>query len=152
MNTLETPSASAAGSSSQGRCAGVDRRAATCHRFQTEGSAFSPLCAIGRPIGVVAFCFVVLAGTAAWAQVEPPFGVTLVGTWDGWSGSEYADVWGDGDYAYVAHFGDEGVHILDISDPTNPTEVAHVRALSPNTSASAQDVKVGDGLLFIALE
>jgi hypothetical protein len=82
---------------------------------------------------------------------EPPFGATLVGHWDGYAGS-YADVWGDGNYAYVGHFGQQCVNILDISNPSNPTWVADVCADPPNDDASAQDVKAGDGLLFIALE
>ncbi len=76
--------------------------------------------------------------------------VTLIGDWDGFGGS-YADVWGDGDFAYIGHFGDSAVNIVDITDPANPIGMEYVLP-PPNTFASAQDVKVGDGLLFIALE
>lgn len=76
---------------------------------------------------------------------------SLVGQWDGFSGS-YADVWADGDFAYIAHFGSAEVDIVDISNPANPVHVQQYVLPPPNTGASAQDVKVGDGLLFIGLE
>ncbi len=82
---------------------------------------------------------------------DPPINAVLVGTWDGHAGA-YADVWGDGDYAYIGHYGDTGVHILDISNASVPTVAAHYRVASPNTSASAQDVKVHNGLMFVGLE
>ena len=75
--------------------------------------------------------------------------VTLIGQWDGFGGS-YADVWGDGDFAYIGHQGDAAINIVDISDPANPIGIEYVLP-TPNTSASAQDLKTGDGLLFIGL-
>ncbi|MEE8524287.1 MAG: hypothetical protein V3T72_10175, partial [Thermoanaerobaculia bacterium] len=65
--------------------------------------------------------------------------------------TSYGDVWGDGDFAYVGRFGDASVHIVDISDPANPVAIEYVLPPS-HASASAQDVKVANGLLFIALE
>jgi len=91
-------------------------------------------------------------GEFARAELDPPFNTSLVGSWDGWSGGLYADVYGEGDYAFLAHFGDAGMHILDISNPAAPFFVAEVRADPPNDFASCQDVKTGDGMLFIALE
>jgi len=85
---------------------------------------------------------------------DPPVNASLVGQWDGFDGV-YADVWGDGDYAVVAHFFDAGVHVIDISDPANPVPAGgdgEYRIPSPSEFASAQDVKIGDDLLFIALE
>jgi hypothetical protein len=52
----------------------------------------------------------------------------------------------------VGHFGSSIVDIVDISDPADPTRVAEYLLPPPNQAASAQDVKVGDGLLFISLE
>jgi hypothetical protein len=75
----------------------------------------------------------------------------FVSQWDGDSGG-YGDVWGEGDIAYVAQFGDNNVHFIDISNPQNPDRFLEWTVASPNTFASAQDVKVGDGLLFISLE
>ena len=58
---------------------------------------------------------------------DPPGGqpnVCLTGRWNDYVGA-YSDVWGDGNYAYVPNWsGGDGqpprVHILDISDPTDP--------------------------------
>ncbi len=100
---------------------------------------------------------VVLAGNAVAVQAQsPPVNASLVGHWDGYTG-EYGDVWGDGNFAYVGSFtlidGMQGrVHILDISDPSNPTPVSTYFLPSPNQFRSPQDVKVGDGFLFIGLE
>lgn len=84
----------------------------------------------------------------------PPGSETLsqIGHWDLDFDSEYADVWGDGDVAYVAQFGDAGVHFIDISNPASPVSITEWRVPSPNASCSAQDVKVANGLLFISLE
>jgi len=87
---------------------------------------------------------------AATSSLIAADGVSLAGHWDG--GGGYADVWGDGDYAYVAHFGSARIDIVDVIDPANPTHVIQYALPPPNTTASAQDVKVGDGLLFISLE
>ncbi|MCZ6542666.1 MAG: hypothetical protein O6768_03285 [Planctomycetota bacterium] len=92
-------------------------------------------------------CLILFVGQAP-AQ-DDPIDATLVGHWNGFAGS-YGDVWGDGNYAYIGHFGHAGVHIVDISDPTNPQAVEYLLP-PPNGSASAQDVKVADDLLFIGL-
>ena len=77
--------------------------------------------------------------------------VELLANWDGDSGF-YADVWAVGDIAYVAQLSDNKVHFFDISDPLNPVRFLEWTVGAPNESASAQDVKVANGLLFIALE
>jgi hypothetical protein len=81
---------------------------------------------------------------------SPPVNAELVGHWDGFDGS-YADVWGDGNYAYIGSWGDPFVQIVDISDAANPGPAVEY-ALPPGAQGSAQDVKVGDDLLFISLE
>jgi len=91
-------------------------------------------------------------GALALLGASPSLGgvpVTVIGQWDGFGGT-YGDVWGDGDFAYIGHFGDSAVNIVDISDPTTPIAIEYVLP-PPNTSASAQDLKTGDGLLFIGL-
>ncbi|MEM7352622.1 MAG: hypothetical protein AAF657_17620, partial [Acidobacteriota bacterium] len=90
----------------------------------------------------------VLLATAVVAQ-EAPFNTTEIGNFDQ-PGQVYADVWGDGNFAYLAHFGQRVVDIIDISDPANPTLAATYD--SNVNSASAQDVKVADGLMFVGLE
>ncbi len=88
-----------------------------------------------------------LAGTAV-AQ-EAPFNASMVSNFDQ-AGQSYADVWGDGNFAYIAHFGQRVVDIFDITDPANPVLAA---TYDTNViSASAQDVKVAGGLMFVGLE
>jgi len=87
-----------------------------------------------------------LLSVAVPAQ-EDPFNAAEVGTWD--LGSPYADVWGDGDFAYVARFGQNRIDIVDISNPAAPFRVAEYNT---NISGSAQDVKVHDGLMFVGIE
>ncbi|MEK6676657.1 MAG: hypothetical protein AABZ47_13520 [Planctomycetota bacterium] len=101
--------------------------------------------------GCCLFVLLILLNQPASGQLDPPLGTTVVGTWDQYTGA-YADVWGAGDYAYVCHFGDAGVEVLDISDPAVPFKVAEIRADPPDDFSSQQDVKTGDGLAFIALE
>ncbi|MCH7700509.1 MAG: hypothetical protein IID37_02360, partial [Planctomycetes bacterium] len=103
--------------------------------------------------GTCVTMFVLVGGIltpVAYSQ-DRPFNAELVGHWDEFDGS-YADVWAEGDYAYLAERGSAGVLILDISDPTTPVLVAEYLVHPQNDSSSAQDVKVGDDLLFVALE
>jgi subtilisin-like proprotein convertase family protein len=52
-----------------------------------------------------------------------PSGLNLVGTWNG--GTDYADVWGEGNFAYIGHrSGEQGMDIIDISNPTHPVLAA----------------------------
>lgn len=103
---------------------------------------------------------VLVAATVAPVQttqaVDPPVNAVQVGHWDGYNGN-YCDIWADGDYVYLPNWAaadgqDARVHVLDISDPANPTLDETLFIPAPNTSASPQDVKVGDGLLFVGLE
>lgn len=96
-------------------------------------------------------CAALLIATATVSAQDDPVNAKLVGLWDGFGGS-YADVWGDGDYAYIGHYQHHGVHIVDISDPTSPGPAVEYLLPPPDNSASAQDVKVADGLLFIGIE
>ncbi len=89
-----------------------------------------------------------LSPVVAFAQ-EPPFNATEVSNFDQ-AGQIYADVWGAGDFAYQAHFGQRVVDIIDVSDPQNPVLAATYD--SGIAAASAQDVKVGDGLMFVGME
>ncbi len=93
---------------------------------------------------------VVCLFSAASSGQSPPVNAELVGQWDGYAGL-YADVWAAGNYAYLGSFGDAFVHIVDISDPSAPGPGV-TYALPPSAEGSAQDVKVGDDLLFIGVE
>lgn len=102
-------------------------------------------------VGLVLLCSV----GVAHAQL-PPINAYAVGRWDEYTG-QYSDVWGDGDYAYLPNWRlSDGlaarVHVIDISDPTNPVLDETLFIPAPNDNASAQDVKVANGLLFVALE
>ncbi|MCH7591558.1 MAG: hypothetical protein IH989_02100 [Planctomycetes bacterium] len=107
-------------------------------------------------------CAVMLLAVSAVAGEQDPTSMQggiqpmcAVGHWDDYSGL-YSDVWGDGNYAYLPNWGADGnegrVHIIDISDPANPTLASTFFIPPPNENASPQDVKVANGLLFIALE
>ena len=95
-------------------------------------------------IGIITLCLVALPLIAQ----EPPFNASEVSNWDQ-PGANYADVWGDGDFAYVSRFGQNRIDIVDVSDPTSPVLAAEYNT---NISGSAQDVKVADGLMFIGIE
>ena len=87
-----------------------------------------------------------LISAAAFAA-DPPLNVVDLSNFDE-SGQRYADVWGEGNFAFLAHFGQSRVDIIDITDPSNP-----VKAATYNSGVgSAQDVKTGDGLMFVGLE
>ena len=104
---------------------------------------------------VVICCMIVCCGVSrpAMGGDDCPVELGLMGQWNEAS-SAYADVWGDGDIAYVGQFGpiNAGVHFFDVSDPTNPVRFLEWQVPAPNQFASPQDIKVGDGLLFIALD
>ena len=87
-------------------------------------------------------------GLGSWAYAQdPPLNMSEVSNFDQ-SGQLYADVWGEGDFAYLAHFGQPRVDIIDISVPSDP----QLAATFDTSVGSAQDVKVGDGLMFVGLE
>ena len=104
---------------------------------------------------VCAVLLSLVVGRAAIA-LDQPFNSVEVGHWDGYFGL-YCDITSDGQYAYLPNWGGgDGqtarIHIVDISDPANPFLANTFLLPAPNNFASAQDVKVGDGLLFVALE
>ncbi len=89
---------------------------------------------------------ITVSATSAFAA-DPPLNIELVSNFIE-TGQLYADVWGEGDFAFLAHKGQPRVDIIDISDPENP-----VKAATYNTGVgSAQDVKTGNGLMFVGLE
>ena len=97
---------------------------------------------------ILVFVGGLLAMAPVWGQEI--LNTTLVGQWDG--PGTFSDVWGDGDYAYIGQFGNAYINIVDISDPANPVNARRYDLPPPNTGRSAQDVKVGNGLLFIGME
>jgi uncharacterized protein (TIGR03437 family) len=61
----------------------------------------------------------------------------------------YADVWGEGNFAYLASFNGTGVMIIDISDPGAPVLAGYY---NPNEGGRFQDVIVVNGIGFFASE
>ena len=92
---------------------------------------------------------------AATRAADPPFNTSLVGSIAPGT-PDYADVWGDGQYVYLGRFFQNAVDIVDISNPASPVDLGTYTVPSPNTGASAQDLKVaplnGQDLLFVGLE
>ncbi len=71
-------------------------------------------------LGVIGFTLSALFSLSAQAGI-----ISLVGHLDPVPGADkYADVWGEGDYAYVGGWNNPTVLIIDISDPANPSLVA----------------------------
>lgn len=88
--------------------------------------------------------------------LDPPLHAREIGHWDGHPG-RYADVWGEGDFAYLVNWGAidrlaARVYVIDISNPASPTLDETLLIPAPNEGASGQDVKTGDGLLFVGLD
>jgi choice-of-anchor B domain-containing protein len=76
------------------------------------------------------------------------FNATLVGALDPVANNDaYADVWGEGDYAYLGSFTVRGVRIIDISDPTNPMLAA---TYGDVPTGQFKDVKVHNGIGYFA--
>lgn len=128
--------------------------------MNTRPQALSSARSRGPLVGaaLVAFAVSLLFSSVFTKAQEAPQSASLVGNWDGAFG-EYADVWGDGDYAYVSRFGTPTVHIVDISTPEAPVEVATFTAPDSlparrhgDRSGSAQDVKVFGDLMFVGVE
>ena len=103
-----------------------------------------------RPLLFVSLSLVSFSSVSTLAQ-DCPIELELAGQADIDDGS-YADVWADGDIAFVGQFHDNKVHFFDISNPAQPDRYLEWVVQAPNSFASAQDVKSADGLLFIALE
>ena len=99
-------------------------------------------------LAMVAVAALVQLTAPAFAQ-EAPFNTSEVGQFSQ-AGQSYADIWGDGDFAYLAHFGQRVVDIIDLTDPANPILAATYD--SNIAAASAQDVKVANGLMFVGME
>jgi len=97
-------------------------------------------CVANGLLGVIGFALSTLLSVSALAgtiefvgQLDPVAGVDI-----------YADVWGEGDYAYVGVFNGVGVFIIDVSDPANPSLVS---TYIPATGTGLfKDVKVYDGV------
>lgn len=57
---------------------------------------------------------------------------------------------GFGTHVYLTNNGTNALHIVDISDPANPREVAQWRAPTPGGGGSLHDVDVQDGIAYLS--
>src|ERR1700736_6146372 len=78
-----------------------------------------------------------------------PDGMSLVGNWHEQAGHYYADGWAEGNYAYIGHYNNQaGVDIIDISDPTNPVQVANFKGTGGNNEI--RDIEIQNGIGFFS--
>ncbi len=76
--------------------------------------------------------------------------IKLLGHLDPFDGdNRYADIWGEGNFAYIGSFNGNGVMIFDISVPTAPRLVGHY---NPTEGGRFQDVMVINGIGYFSSE
>jgi len=91
---------------------------------------------------LVAFFFPIVATAQAT--------IKLLGHFDPFDGdNRYADIWGEGNFAYIGSFNGNGVMIFDISAPTAPRLVGHY---NPAEGGRFQDVMVINGIGYFSSE
>ncbi|MBW2693665.1 MAG: hypothetical protein JRE57_13710, partial [Deltaproteobacteria bacterium] len=101
-------------------------------------------CVAKELLGVIGFALSALFSLSAQAGI-----ISLVGHLDPVPGADkYADVWGEGDYAYVGGWNNPTVLIIDISDPANPSLVSEYDPVTG--TGKFRDVKVYDGVGYFA--
>jgi uncharacterized protein (TIGR03437 family) len=99
---------------------------------------------------LAAIAFAVLAAIVSPAPVRAQVTLKLLGQLDPFEGElRYGDVWGEGNYAYLASFNGNGVMIIDISDPANPKLAGHY---NPAEGGRIQDVVVINGIGYFGAE
>ncbi len=96
---------------------------------------------------VVAGLFILLSAVSGRAA-EP--GVVLRGHLSPFPGpNRYGDVWGEGNYAYLASYNGNGVMIIDISNPSAPVLAGYY---NPAVGGRFQDVVVIKGIGYFSSE
>ncbi len=104
---------------------------------------------VSRPIkrALILCCFALALGSSAHANLNARLRAQL----DPFSGNNrYADVWGEGNYAYIGSFDNgTGVMIIDISNPAAPALAGHY---DPPAGGRFQDVVVIGGIGYFSSE
>ena len=77
---------------------------------------------------------------------DPPFRAKFRSGFS--AGVSFADVWGEGNTALVAHIGQPDVDIVDVTNPDEAVLLTTWSVAFPNSGTSAQDIKSANGLLF----
>ncbi|MAB77835.1 MAG: hypothetical protein CMJ89_00655 [Planctomycetes bacterium] len=98
-----------------------------------------------------------LLSSTALAQ-DPSFHATQRDNIDIGS-SSYGDIWGHGNLALLARFGQNQIDIVNVSNPNNISISSTYTSSNPNSTASDQDIKAGTvplapgvPLMFVSLE
>lgn len=92
----------------------------------------------------------ILLSAVAHSTVQAQITLKLLGQLDPFSGdNRYADVWGEGNYAYLGSYSGNGVMIIDISNPNAPLLVGHY---NPSEGGRFQDVIVVNGIGYFSSE
>jgi uncharacterized protein (TIGR03437 family) len=91
------------------------------------------------------FCLLLLATPSAYAQLN----AKLVGQLNPNPGirNRYADIWGEGQYAYLCSYQGSNVIIIDLSDPRAPKQVG---VFEPPNGASLRDAVVLNGIGYFS--
>ena len=85
-----------------------------------------------NPIAPTAAIIIAVLPSIAAGQIE---NTALVGQWNG--GAPDADIWAEGEYAYMGQFGQSAVSIIDISVPGSPSLAVEYQLPAPWAGASA---------------
>jgi ELWxxDGT repeat protein len=75
-----------------------------------------------------------------------PAGLNLVANWNGAPGL-YSDVWGAGHFAYIGHLDEQGVDIVDISNPASPVLASVFMGTGDH---AIRKIEVQNGIAFFA--
>lgn len=73
------------------------------------------------------------------AGLAQNFGIKEISRWDG-DEAPYADVWVDGDVAYIGHLWESRVNIIDISDRVAPRLLSTFQVPAPNEDGYAREL------------
>lgn len=99
---------------------------------------------------VLALAFGLFSALAFTHTIHAQTNLPLLGQLDPFTGNNrYADVWGEGNYAYLASFNGNGVMIIDIANPRSPQLVGHY---NPTDGGRFQDVIVRNGIGYFSSE
>jgi uncharacterized protein (TIGR03437 family) len=98
--------------------------------------------------GVIACIAFLLLLTVTTVRAQAT--LKLLGRLDPFDGeNRYGDVWGEGNYAYLASYNGTGVMIIDISDTANPRMAGYY---NPGEGGRFQDVVVINGIGYFGSE
>jgi hypothetical protein len=100
-----------------------------------------------RPSTILSTLLLVLPGACALGAPEFTLVKQLTPLTPGGRVAEFADLWAEGDYAYIGCWDEAGVAIFNIADPANAFYVTHYTAAN---DGQFLDVKVLDGIGYFA--